>query len=230
MSDSISEFVVETPPNNQTLVLVAKTAVEETAKIYGSAFTRMVLKYALEFEAEKLNEEPPENIGNLEEVTNYIVENLERYPGGYNSLIYGIGKADSKLEGATGVGAKRAAYSAMKSLIESSGLLDSIIGTTEDAFEAVCKAEEINKEIGAAISARYIRGENNQIILIVPNCPFRDACSAVASEGISRLVGGEECVSLITTTAEAEIITKKHFDYRLDEFGEFECRGRVFEI
>ncbi|MHA1645302.1 MAG: hypothetical protein ACTSV0_09745 [Candidatus Freyarchaeota archaeon] len=230
MSDGSDEFVVEIEPNSQALVLVVKTAVEETAKIYGSAFTRMVLKYALEFEAVKLNEKPPENLTDLEEITNYIVENLERYPGGYNALIYGIGKADSRLEGATGAGAKRAAYSAMKSIIESSGLLDSVIGTTEDAFEAICKAEKINKELGATIPARYIRGENNQVIQIVPNCPFRDACSAVMSEGISRLVGGEECVSLITTTAEAEIITRKHFDYRLDEFGEVECRGRVFEI
>jgi hypothetical protein len=221
---------VESEPDSQTIVLVGKTAVEETAKLYGPIFTRMASEYALKFEAEKLKERPPENIRDLEAVTNYIIANLGRYPQGYNSLIYGIGKADSKLQGSTGIGARRAAYSAIKSILESSGLLNSIIGTTEDAFEAIYKAEELNKEIKTAVPARYIRGENNQVIVIVPNCYYKDACNAFVKEGISRIVGGSECIYLIVTNAEAEIITKKQFDYRIDEFGKSECRGRIFEV
>ncbi len=227
---SKNEFIVESEPDSQTIVLVGKTAVEETAKLYGPIFTRMVSEYALQFEAEKLNEKPPENIHDLEAVTNYILANLGRYPRGYNSLIYGIGKADSKLQGSTGVGAKRAAYSAMKSILESSGLLNSIIGTTEDVFEAICKAEEINKEIKTAVSARYIKGEKNQVMVVVPNCAYKDACDAFVKEGISRLVGGSECIYLIVTNAEAEIVTKKRLDYKIDEFGKLECRGRILEF
>ena len=221
---------MESEPDSQTIVLVGKTAVEETAKLYGPIFTRMVSVYALQFEAEKLKERPPENIRDLEAVTNYILANLGRYPRGYNSLIYGIGKADSKLQGSTGIGARRAAYSAIKSILESSGLLNSIIGTTEDAFEAIYKAEELNKEIKTAVPARYIRGENNQVIVIVPNCCYKDACNAFVNEGISRLVGGSECIYLIVTNAEAEIITKKQLDYKIEEFGKSECRGRIFEV
>ncbi|MFB0563030.1 MAG: hypothetical protein ACETWM_17665 [Candidatus Lokiarchaeia archaeon] len=221
---------MESEPDSQTIVLVGKTAVEETAKLYGPIFTRMVSVYALQFEAEKLKERPPENIRDLEAVTNYIIANLDRYPRGYNSLIYGIGKADSKLQGSTGIGARRAAYSAIKSILESSGLLNSIIGTTEDAFEAIYKAEELNKEIKTAVPARYIRGENNQVIVIVPNCSYKDACNAFVNEGISRIVGGAECIYLIVTNAEAEIITKKQLDYKIEEFGKSECRGRIFEV
>nr|MDO8083093.1 hypothetical protein [Candidatus Freyarchaeota archaeon] len=221
---------MESEPDNQTIVLVAKTAAEETAKLYGSIFTRMVSKYALQFEAEKLKEKPQENIQGLEAVTNYILANLKRYPRGYCALIYGMAKADIKFWGSTGAGSRRAAYSAMKSIFEGSGLLKSIIGTTKDPFEALYTTEKINKEIKTASPARYIREENNQVIVVVPNCIYMDACSAFVKEGISRLIGGSECIFLIVTNVAAEIITEKHLDYRLDEFNESECRGRIFEF
>jgi hypothetical protein len=229
-TNSKNEFIVECEPDSQIFVLVAKTAVEETAKIYGPIFTRMVSEYALKFEADKLKESPPENVQGLEAVTNYILANLNRYPKGYNSLIYGIAKAESKLQGSTGAGAKRAAYIATKAAMEGSGLLNSLIGTTEDMFEAIHKAEELNKAIKTAVSGRYIRGENNRIIVVVPNCIFKDACNALVKERISRIVGGTECIFLITTNAEGEIVTKKHLDYRLEEFGEPNCKGIIFEL
>ncbi|GEM_PF-904737 len=230
LSNIKNEFSVEGELDSRTIVFVAKTAVEETAKLYGQIFARMVSEYALQFEAKKLGEKPPENISGLGAVTDYILANLDRYPKGFNALIYGIGKAESKLQGSTGAGSRRAAYSAMKYIMESSGMLSSIVGTTKDIFEAIYKAEEINKEIKTAVSARYIREKNNQVIEVVPNCPFRDACSAIIDEGIGRLVGGSECICLITTNAEAEIITKKQLDYKIEEFGKSECRGRIFEV
>ncbi|MBS7251786.1 MAG: hypothetical protein KIH08_14530 [Candidatus Freyarchaeota archaeon] len=230
MPSSKNEFFVEGEPDGQTITFVAKTAVEETAKLYGPIFTRMVSEYALQFLAEKLGESPPNDVRGLEAVTNYILGNLDRYPRGFNSLIYGIAKAENKLQGSTGAGARRAAYSAIKTILESSGLLSSIVGTTKDVFEAIYKAEEINKEIKTAVSGHYIRGGNNQVVVVVPNCSWRDACIALVDEGISRLVGGSECIFLIVTNAEAEIITKKHLDYKIDEFGKSECRGRIFEV
>ena len=230
MSDSKNEIIVESEPDRQSYVLFIKGAVEETAKLYGPIFTRMVSNYALEFEAEKLREEPPENIQGLEDVINYILANLDRYPQGYCSLVYGIAKAESKLQGSTGAGSKRSAFHAMKSILESSGLVNGLIGSTKDAFEAIDKFEELSKTVKTAYPERFIREENGQVTMVVDDrCPFRDACMAFVNEGISRMVGGEECVSLITHVAVTEIITKKHFDYRLDEFDTPECRGRIFK-
>jgi hypothetical protein len=221
---------VESEPDNQTLLLVAKTAAEETAKLYGTLFARMVAEYALKFEAEKLKEKPPENIRGLEQVTDYIIANFGRYPRGYNSLIYGIAKADIKFWGSTGAGSRKAAYSAIKSIFENSGILKGVIGATKDPFEAIYMTEKINKETKTASTAKYIRGENNQVTAIVPNCIYMDSCIAFLKEGISRVIGGSNCVFLIVTTVGAEIITEKHLDYRLDKLHESECRGRIFEF
>ncbi|WXG39806.1 MAG: hypothetical protein WED07_03105 [Candidatus Freyarchaeum deiterrae] len=229
-SNSKNEYVVECEPDSQTVLFAAKTAVEETSKLYGPIFTRMVSEYALKFEARMLKEKPPENIQGLDAVTNYITANLNRYPRGYNALIYGIARADSKLQGSTGSGSRRAAYSGMKSVLEGSGLLNGVIGTTEDIFEANCKSLEIFKAIKTAVTSRHIRGKNNQVIVAVPNCAYKDACEALLNEGISRLVGGMECIYLILTIFGPEIITKKHLDYKLEELDKPECKGRMFEV
>jgi len=226
-----NEIIVESEPDRKSYVLFIKGAIEETAKIYGPIFKRMASKYALEFEAEKLKEEPPENIQGLEDVTNYILQNLDRYPQGYCALIYGIAKAESKLQGSTGAGARRAAFHAIKSILHSSGLLNGLIGSTEDAFEAIDKFENISKAIKTAYPERFLKEENNQIVMILDErCPFRDACKAFTRERISRMIGGEECVSLITHVAVSEIITKKKFDYKLEKYDELECRGRIFSV
>ncbi len=230
MSDIQNEFVTDSEPDRQIIVVFIKSAVEETAKVYGPIFTRMVSTYALEFEAEKLGETLSEGIQGLEEVTDYIVSNLDKYPKGYCALVYGIGKAESKLQGSTGAGSKRSAYTAMKSILESSGLLNNVIGTTEDAFEANYKFEELSKMVKTAFPLRFIRGKNNEVTIVAENCLFKDACRAFVNEGISRMIGGGECVALICHAAVAEIITKKLYDYRLDEFDKPGCRGRVFEI
>ncbi|WXG39805.1 MAG: hypothetical protein WED07_03100 [Candidatus Freyarchaeum deiterrae] len=226
---------MDSEPDSQNILLTIKIAAEETAKLFGPIFIRMMTEFALKFEAEKLKEKQPENIQGLEEVINYIIANLDRYPLGYNAFCYGVIRADSELQGASGSGSRRAAYGGMKTVLESSGLLNSLIGATEDIFEADYKAQKtlepvVFKAVKTAFPPRHIRGENNQAIIIVPNCMYKDACDALLNEGILRRVGGVECIYLSITIFGPEIITKKHLDYKLDECGESECRGKIFEV
>jgi hypothetical protein len=225
-----NEIIVESDADPTFAVSLIKIMAEDTAKLYGPIFTRMVSEYALQFEAEKLKEKPPQNIQGLEAVANYITRNLERYLRGYCSLLYGIGKTESILEGSSGPGSKRSAYSITKTILQSSGMLNNLIGTTEDIFEALDKFEKAQEATKTATPLRFIKGENNQVTKISNNCSFKDVCRALAKEGVSRLVGGKECVTLIAHTAAVEIITKKTFDYKLDEFDKPECKGRIFEV
>ncbi|MEM3586700.1 MAG: hypothetical protein QXO71_05185, partial [Candidatus Jordarchaeaceae archaeon] len=224
-----NEIFMNCEPDAQITVLFAKSAVKEMEKIYGPLFTRMVAEYALEFEAKKLKEEPPPKIQGLDQVTNYIIANLDRYPRGYCALFYGIAKTEKNLEGSLGSGSRRAVYNAMKAIIESSGVFNSIIGSTEDLFEAAAKASELMKANNIGISVRWIRSEN-ALVMVVPDCPYKDACREYVNEGISRMVGGLECTTLNSQSVISEVITKKRFDFKLDEFDKPECRGRVFEV
>jgi hypothetical protein len=242
VSDSENEVTIEGELESTVNIFLAKGAIEENAKLYGPIYKRIASDYALDFEARMLKENLPENIQGLEAVTNYIIANLNRYPRGHCSLIYAISKSENKLQGHAGSsGSRRAAFSAMKNMLEAVGLLNSLIGTTEDIVEA---AKAFKAKVGDTFAAKgmqvkkaeqaqrihYIRGEGkNQAIIIYSNCPYKDTCRALLNEGISRMVGGVPCINLILGNAITEIITKKRFDYALDEFDKPDCKGKIFE-
>lgn len=242
VSDSENEVTIEGEIESTVNIYLAKGAIEENAKLYGPIYKRLASEYALDFESRMLKEKPPENIQGLEEVTKYIIENLNRYPRGHCALIYAISKTESKLQGHAGSsGSRRAAFSAMKSMLEAVGLLNSLIGTTEDIIEA-CRA--FKAKVGDAFAAkgmqvkkaeqlqriRYIRGKGkNEAEIIYTNCPYKDTCRALQDERVTRIVGGSVCINLILGNSITEIITKKRFDYMLEEFDKPDCKGRIFE-
>ncbi|WXG42052.1 MAG: hypothetical protein WED07_15035 [Candidatus Freyarchaeum deiterrae] len=225
-----NEITVVGEFDSKTGIIFTKIAVEAAVKFYGPIFKRMASLYALDFESRMLKEKPSEDIQGLEAVNDYIIKNLNRYPRGHCSLIYGIFKAESKLQGFSGPGAKRAAYSSMKSILEITGMLKKYDGTTEDAFESCKRSTLIFDVTKIVIPMRFTRGENNQLTLVVHGCPYKEACISLVKEKLSRLVGGWECVSLMLINAGVEIITKKIFDYKLDGFNEPDCRGKIFEV
>ncbi|WXG42051.1 MAG: hypothetical protein WED07_15030 [Candidatus Freyarchaeum deiterrae] len=243
MINSKNECIIEGELESLAYIYLTKGSILETAKIYGPIYTRMVSEHALEFESRMLKEEPPENVRGLEEVTNYIVANLNRYPRGHCSLVYGIGKAESKLQGYAGSsGSRRAAYGGIRNMLEAAGLLNSLIGATEDVLEAN-KAYDAKLKDAVAAKAlstikagqvqrvRYIRVEGkNEVNAVVSNCVYKETCLAFVDEGISRMVGGLQCIILMLGNAVTEIITRKHFDYALDQFDEPDCRGRIWEV
>lgn len=229
VSNKKNEFAAEGEFDSRTGIVFTKIAVEAATKFYGPIFKRMVSLYTLDFEARMLKEKPPENIQGLEEVTDYVTTNLERYPRGHCALIYGIFKAESKLQGFSGAGAKRAAYSSMKSILEITGMLNKFVGTTEDAFESCKRSSFIFEVTKIVIPMRLTMGDNNQLNLMLHDCPYKDACISLVKEKLSRLTGGWECVSLMLFNAGLEIITKKTFDYKLDEFNTPDCTGKIWE-
>lgn len=223
------ECIIEGEFDIRVSIFLAKAAIEEIAKMYGPIFTRMATQYALEFESKKLKEKPPENIQGLDATTNYIIANLNRYPTGQCALVYGLNRAESNLQGFSSSGAKRGAYKAMKTMFEHTGMLNKLVGTTEDAYDAL-KALPV-KEMKQVTRYHYIRMEGkNGLNVIYSNCRAKDACKALVDEGISRMIGGMHCILLNCALAAIEIITRNPFDYAMEEFDKPDCRGRIFEV
>jgi hypothetical protein len=243
MSKPENEWTIEGEFDSIFSVYLAKVAFEAVAKIYGPIYIQMVSKHALEFEVRMLKEKPHENVQGPDAVTKYILENLNRYSRGYCSLLYAIGKSESELQGSAGTsGSRIAAYNAVKNVLESTGLLSSYIGTTEDALEA---SKLFGVKVVDALAAKGLiirKGDNvqrmhhirvegkNEEIVILSNCQFKDTCRAYVDEGISRLIGGLQCINLMLGTVVVGIITRKPFDYILEEFDTPDCRGRIVEV
>ncbi|MEM2146891.1 MAG: hypothetical protein QW279_16120 [Candidatus Jordarchaeaceae archaeon] len=224
------EFTVKGEFDSKSGITFTKIAIGSGVKFYGPIFKRMTSLYALEFESRMLNEKPSENMQGLDEVIDYITNNLSRYPRGHCSLIYGMFKAESKLQGFSGAGAKRAAYTSMKSILEITGILNKFVGTTDDAFDSCKKASFIFEVTKIVIPMSLTQGEGNQLNLVFHDCPYKDACVSLVKEKLTRLAGGWECAALMFINAGLEIIKKKTFDYKLDEFNTPNCTGKIWEV
>lgn len=205
-------------------------AIKVIDSLFGPAFTRIISRYALEFESEKTGEKPPENIPNIDEVVNYITECREKYPRFYNCLIYGIAKAEKMFEGSTASGAKNLAYNAIRKIIEDSGLLNEVKGKIPNIYEALIRYVEIADGLKATSPQRIVKESEKVIIEEMEGCPWKDACKAMDREGITRMTGDQECVVLIANSAALSLVSGKPIDYKLEIFDKPNCKGRIFEI
>ncbi|MEM2135800.1 MAG: hypothetical protein QXG44_13180 [Candidatus Jordarchaeaceae archaeon] len=167
----------------------------------------------------------PKNLHELEDVANYILANPDRYPNGQYLLHHGTLKAEIDLQG--GIGLRKVTKEVMKNLLEASGLLKSLVGTTESAYEAV-KMLPL-REMKLIKRLHCVRAEGkNEVIGTISDCPFKDSCRALVEKGMSRRIGGLHCTMLTFGTVAVEIITGKNF--APDKIEEPHCIGRVFEI
>lgn len=223
----VNETEISVVPDINTSLMVSKTTTEAVARMFGPVFTKNTIKYTLEFEAEKLGENPPENIETLEGAVEYIQKNIDRYPDGVCSIVYGMAKSERMLEGYSASGSKRMAFNAVKKVMEESGMLSSLQGSTDQIFDAIVKFHELNSLLKVIPPNRFVREENGAK-MIVKNCTCKDACRKLAQEDFSRIVGGKECIILINHCAAAEIITGKRCDYTLEKFDQPTCEGKIY--
>ncbi|MHA1580012.1 MAG: hypothetical protein ACTSUQ_10350 [Candidatus Freyarchaeota archaeon] len=205
-------------------ILFLKQSFEEIGKVFGPSYIRLLVEYGKNFEAENLGESPPDGIETLDDLVNYILENLDRYPRGYCAMVYGNAKADSRIEGSTGAAWKRSAMDALRQLMQPSGLLDSALPLRE----ALQRAQEFAESIRMAAKLKFTEEDADTVSLLVEECPFTDACGAFEKEGISRISRRKECPNLVCYTAAAELLTGEPCDYAIEK--EDRCRGKIFKI
>lgn len=214
-------------PDPNVSLMVSKTSTEAVAKIFGPVFIKNVIKYTLEFEAEKISENPPNDVETLDGAIEYISKNFERYPDGVCSIVYGMAKSERVLEGFSASGSKRMAFDSVKQVLEESGMLSSLQGTTDQIFDAIAKFHELNSSFQVIPPNRFER-QGNEAKMTVNNCTCKDACKKLAEEDFSRIVGGKECIILINHCAAAEIVTGKRCDYTLEKFDQPMCEGKIY--
>jgi hypothetical protein len=79
-------------------------------RFYGLVFIKMMVRFAVEFEAKMIGDSSPPQVETIQECKEYIINNLEKYPDGFASIVYGIIKAENTLQGGTGAGVRTIAW------------------------------------------------------------------------------------------------------------------------
>lgn len=230
--DVVMEKSFKSELNPASMLLFAKFTADRIVETFGPVYRRFIVEHALKFESEMLGESPPEGIEDLEQLSNYLLSKLEKYPKSYCALVYGMSKADQLLQGGAGT-ARTASFVITKHLLEGSGILNKLIGSTDDLYEALVKAEEVFVSMKAGLPGdlKFQKMKDNRVRVTMRDCPFTDACKKMRSEGLWRPDGTPECYVLTRSVVIAEVVTGKKFDYRVEDLNPPEsCSGYVFPI
>lgn len=218
--------------NPAFMLFSAKFAADKIVETFGPVYRRFIVTYALKFASEALGESPPDGIEDLEQLNNYLLSKIEKYPKSYCALIYGMSKADQLLQGGSGT-ARTASSAAIKRLLEELGILNQLIGSTDDPYEALTKTEELFISINAGLpgGVKFQKLVDGNVCVIVSDCPFFEACEKMRFEGLWRPDGTPECYLLTRSVVVAEIITGKKYDYRVEDLNPPEsCKGYLFPV
>jgi hypothetical protein len=82
----------EPDPRRLTEIYISKA--KEAEKDYGKIFTTRYIEFALQFLAEKIGEEPPQNIETLDQLKEYLISKTGIYPKPYCAVVYAEFKVD----------------------------------------------------------------------------------------------------------------------------------------
>jgi hypothetical protein len=222
---------VSTKPvlDSKSILQFLKSAVKEQENVYGPVFSKMVAKYATEFEAKKAGDDNPPVIENIDQCINYILEKNQKYADGVSAIPYGIAKTEKILEGGIGSGARTAAKDAMKRLAEKIGTA-SLYGKVTGTTEAWKKHLDFATMTRTKVEAITVTGDENSALAKVEECHFGDACKAMLQENILTVAGKVECVVGKTDSSILEVITHVVHDYELLEFNPPHCTFRMFKL
>ncbi|MEM3593266.1 MAG: hypothetical protein QXS27_00900, partial [Candidatus Jordarchaeaceae archaeon] len=154
-------------------------------KLFGPVYSRFVKKFAIEFEANKLGEKPPEGFEewNWDQLKEYLKKNLEKYPRGFGALPYAMARTEAYLAGSSGVvrritvnemaKAMNIQYKSMTGAQKSPESQNSDIGS---GFKQISEKLIAFKVLPPGVS--YKVEDENTIMMEVENCAFTDVCRA----------------------------------------------------
>ncbi|MGQ9721624.1 MAG: hypothetical protein ACUVXA_09925 [Candidatus Jordarchaeum sp.] len=213
--------------DGNALLGICVAILQNQEKLYGPAFSRLAKKNTVEFEAEKVGQEPPEGCEAWEwsQVQEYLGKNFENYPYGFNALIYAMGKTEATLQGSTGT-SQRIGTTAVAKQMEAGQT--SGVSSLAEAWKQSLNKLAFFKILPPEIS--YSTVDEKTIMYEVKNCPFKDSCSAFNIEKIFKSDGKHICALGRITSSDAGQKVGTGCDYYVDKFANPNCVGRIVQI
>jgi hypothetical protein len=214
----------------EVLINFGVMTAEHLSEIYGEIFSKLVRDAVAHFISAEIGVKPPK-IESLQEAADFVRSNLDRYPSGHCAFWYGIGKAESILQGAAGPASRIYLRDIVKRMTELDGvgpLVGNSSNTTGalEAFKKVAVSMELLDE-----NSYQCFGDANSSELRIKNCPNGDGCRKMISEGIIRLGKGKPlCTISLGSAVTAEVVTKVAHEYDITELNPPNCVARIYKL
>ncbi len=215
-------------PDPKTLAGLVVNAVKGVAETYGPVFTVKYIKNALEFEAKKIGEDPPKDIETLDQLLEYIVSKIDKYPAPYCTAQYAQVKTENEFQGRAGAGTRVEIMTVAKEIIgKSSGEERQV--DLDDAMskfrETIAGMKISPKEMG------YKKNEDGSVLVLWPECNFMDGCKQAFEEGwLNKVSGKMRCAAGEFVCRYFKILTSYEWDYDVLEHYKPHCIQRCFMI
>jgi hypothetical protein len=213
-------------PDPKALIEVCMMAPKEGIKFYGPAYTPRFIECALKFVSKKIGEKPPEDIKDLEQLTEYLVSISDKYPFPANALIYAGIEVGNMFEGQLAAGLRVATTPVSRRMVKSLGSEERKIdveNVLSQYRQSLIAMKVAHQELG------YKRNEDGSIDILC-KCYVWDACQSALDEGLLRRpgVGGLVCVHSQSICMFFKLITGYDCDYDLVEYDKSHCILRIY--
>ncbi len=213
--------------NVNALLDVCIAILKNQENLYGAAYGRLARKNTVLFASKKCGEPPVEEAQDWDwaQVKGYLQKKQDKYLYGFNALIYAMGKTESTFQGATGSSQRISTTEAAKSLESGKS------GEATNLEEAWRKSVDKLVFFGLMpTKVSYKVEDENTVVYMVEDCPFRDCCEAFVTEKIKKMDGRQICALGRLMSSDIGQKLKAGCDYYLDDFANPSCKGRIVEL
>jgi hypothetical protein len=203
---------------------------EHLAGIYGEVFSKLVREAVVRFVSEKVGEAIPK-VDTIEEAANYVRSRTEKYPFGHCSFWYGIGKAESQLQGSAGAATRLYLRDIVKRMTELDGP-NELVGKINDTTRALLEFRKIAVSMELLDEESFeCTGNSSASEVRIRNCPNGDGCKQMMVEGIIRSGSNKPlCTISLGSAVTAEVVTKVPHDYDIVELNPPNCVVRISRL
>jgi hypothetical protein len=203
---------------------------ERLSEIYGGVFSKLICEYVSDFIGRKVGEQGPK-LETLSEAADYVRANIEKYPMGHCAFWYGIGKAESRLQGSAGPATRLYLREILQRMTQLDGIGE-IIGKIQDTTTALDQFKKVAITMEMLDENSYqCKGDENSAELRITNCPNGDGCKQMLAEGImSSGTRKPLCTISLGSTVTAELVTNSPHDYEILKLDPPNCLSKVFKI
>lgn len=228
----ISDFKIFTAPyelpDPQAVIGAQIVGIKEQQKLFGTVYSFRLIKYALQFEAQKIGEEPPQDIRTLDQLAEYLVSKADKYPTPNCVLMCAQLKVENEFQGRTGAATRvgemgfHRKFAKSQSGEEQNVDLDAIIS---NLVKTAIEMKLSPKEFG------YKKNKDESLDLLFPNCYYKDGCRQAHDYNLlNRPDGRMQCAIGSTLCQFLKLVTGYEWDYESLEFDKPYCVARCYKF
>jgi hypothetical protein len=196
----------------------------EQEKLFGPVFVTRLIKHALRFMAQRIGEEPPEDIKTFDQLAEYLLSKTDKYPLPNCAGYYGQIKTENELQGLTGATYRVGEMGFHKKYVKRpNGEVKTfdLDDTMSKLYQFAIVMKLCPKELG------YKTNEDGSLDAIFPNCFYKDVCRQASKENIlTRVDGRMQCAMGATLCQYFKLVTGSEWDYDRLEFDKPHCITR----